>query len=236
MNWTTPLRPNAERAKAATLLIWIVLAAQVVSLVSSLLQYDLLNDLQTGVAVDEDTIAFNDLRETIFAFLSTVASIVSLVMFIRWFRRAYFNLHLRAKGLRHTEGWAAGGWFVPIVSLFFPYQIMRDLFDRMRQVIIAAGIQPAAPASGALVGWWWAFWIISSLVNQAAFRINLSAETLPELQGATMLYIVLGVVEIPLALLALQVVRACSRLEAQLAALPPLNSAEGELVTGVRPG
>lgn len=234
MNWTTPLRPNAERAKAATTLIWIVLAAQGFNIVSSVLQYDLLQDIEAGVMVDDATITFNDLREVVLGLLNTALYIIYMVMFIRWFRRAYFNLHLRAKGLRHTEGWAAGGWFVPIISLFYPYQIMRELFDRMRQLIAAAGIQPAAPASGALLGWWWAVWIISGLVGQAAFRISLSAETLPELQGATLLDIVLGFVEIPLALLSVQVVRSCSKLEEQLAALPTAIDASETPVSGAQ--
>jgi hypothetical protein len=49
-----------------------------------------------------------------------------------------------------SAGWAAAGWFIPIVSLWFPYQAVRDL--------VPVG-HPMRPR----VGWWWACWLLSGL-------------------------------------------------------------------------
>lgn len=97
--------------------------------------------------------------------LVLIAVIVAAVLFIMWFRRAYFNLNqFRFQWLYCSEGWAAGAWFVPIVNLFFPYRIMLDL-DKGYGLIDEKSRDYANELS-TLIGWWWGFWIVSRLTNQ----------------------------------------------------------------------
>jgi len=72
----------------------------------------------------------NDLRQLVIAIISMVVALISAVTFIMWFRRAYFNLHSRVSKLSFTEGWAAGAWFVPIVNLGRPLNIMQELYNK----------------------------------------------------------------------------------------------------------
>jgi len=123
------LRPNQERAKTAIILIYIVLGIELIDCVSDYFQLRLLQRFQSGITVSVSEATANDMRVTILALIYMVAYITSAVMFIRWFRRAYFNLHQVARVLTHSEGWAAGAWFVPIVNLFRPYQIMKELYE-----------------------------------------------------------------------------------------------------------
>lgn len=58
----------------------------------------------------------------------------------------------------HTRsaGWVWGGWLVPFVSLWFPYQVVRDIR------------RATAPhALSTLVGWWWAAYLVSSVTTMA---------------------------------------------------------------------
>lgn len=55
--------------------------------------------------------------------------LASAVMFITWFYNAYVNLRpLGANRLNLSPGWAIGSWFLPIVSLYQPYFIAKDVW------------------------------------------------------------------------------------------------------------
>ena len=89
------LKPNEQRAKAAIILIWIFFILEIVSLISNYLQYDLLQRALSGGMISTLTVTFNDLRQQIISYTQLIVYIICAITFIRWFRRAYFNLHLR---------------------------------------------------------------------------------------------------------------------------------------------
>jgi hypothetical protein len=109
----TALLPNAQRARIAIIMIWVVLGSQIVSCISDFLQLMLLTTVLNGNDYDMATLDANDTRQTIIAVLNFGLLIASAVTFIQWFRRAYYNLHIMENNLRFTEGWASGAWFVP---------------------------------------------------------------------------------------------------------------------------
>jgi len=121
------VRPNKKRAEVAQLLIWAVMFVDIISIYSSFLQYKLLQQLQNNENVPFEILNSNDTREQIVGIVYLAVYITSAVVFIMWFRRAYFNLNARKK-CEHTEGWAAGSWFVPVISLFRPFQIMKEMW------------------------------------------------------------------------------------------------------------
>jgi uncharacterized protein DUF4328 len=50
------------------------------------------------------------------------------VLFVVWFRRARINAERHGYRQRRARGWTFWGWFVPIVSLWFPFQLMGDIW------------------------------------------------------------------------------------------------------------
>lgn len=86
--------------------------------------------------------------------ISGLFGFVFLIMTILWMRRAYWNLHeINMPHLKWSEGWAAGCWFVPIISFFVPFQIMRDIWSKTQ--LVARG--QSMVRDNSLVGWWWTF-------------------------------------------------------------------------------
>ena len=144
--------------------------------------------------------------------------ITSVVTFIRWFRRAYFNLHSRTVTPLYDEGWAAGAWFVPILNLFRPYKIMQEI-DEETSLLISKRTQEPVKKDNVLIGSWWALWIIAGIVGRYIFRIGLRAETLEDLMQSTKADMVGILIDTPLAILAILVIRAVSKKELQLEAL-----------------
>lgn len=77
-----------------------------------------------------------------------------VIVFLIWFYRARQNAGRLDWRQRWSPGWAIGSWFVPICFLWFPYQIMADIWraglpaDKRRQFAYL----PAA---------WWACWCLA---------------------------------------------------------------------------
>jgi hypothetical protein len=51
-----------------------------------------------------------------------------MALFVTWFYRARVNADGRGWPQRHTKGWAIGAWFVPVLNLYVPFQIMADIW------------------------------------------------------------------------------------------------------------
>jgi hypothetical protein len=94
------------------------------------------------------------------AIVRMLCYIVLAVLFIMWMRRAYNTLHIAgSRNLRHSEGWAAGAWFVPFLNFVWPLQIMRDIWSEMQSVFRKNG-EPYEKEIDNVTGWWWALWLI----------------------------------------------------------------------------
>jgi hypothetical protein len=79
--------------------------------------------------------------------------------FLLWLHRAYANLPYLARiRPRYTTAWAVGAWFVPLVNLVMPYNIMREIWCHYQRAAFGRIIAPVA-----LLGWWWAS-VLGSLV------------------------------------------------------------------------
>lgn len=207
------LRPNEQRAKNAITLIWVVLTLEIISLTSGYFQYELLQDAANGAEISTETANANDTREQIIGILYIIAMVISATTFIQWFRRAYYNLHLRVNHLAYSEGWAAGSWFVPIVSLYRPYQIMKELYQETKKLLTKNEIAFNHNFTTNSLGLWWTLWIIDNLLGQFAFRYSTKANTIEELIISTVASMVSNIVGIPLAILAIKVVKDYSSVE-----------------------
>ncbi len=211
------IRPNATRAKNAELFIWVGLAVGFASFISSWMQYDLLTTVQNGGAYTDDQLTWNDLREFGIGILQLLVYMTTVIVFLQWFRRAYYNLNLRMD-TQHDDSWAVGAWFVPIMCLFRPYQMTKEIDDGLDFHIEKRSSRPVPP-NGMLIGVWWAFWIINGIAGNILFRKSLDAETVPQLLDSTMADMISFALDVPLAILAAFVIRKISEKETRLEAL-----------------
>jgi hypothetical protein len=207
------LKQNEQRAKNAITLIWIVLALEIVSLISGYFQYDLLQTAANGGEISIESADSNDTREQLIGVIFMIVNIISAVTFIQWFRRAYYNLHQRVNHLSQTEGWAAGSWFVPIVSLYRPYQIMKELYQETKELLVKKGVSLNENFATDSVGWWWTLWIINNVIGQFVFRYSLKAESIDEFTTSTIASMIGNVVGILLSIITVKVIKDYANVE-----------------------
>jgi hypothetical protein len=98
------------------------------------------------------------------------------ILFVVWFRRARINAECHDYRQRRARGWAFWGWIVPIVDIWFPFQIMGDIWR--------AGVPPEQrPKVAWLPALWWTFWLLSGLSIGA--RARSAADSFPHLATST---------------------------------------------------
>lgn len=210
-----PLSSRATWAKRALIAVVVL---NVLSIVSAYFAY------QTYGAdiVTQDDLDTTDLREGGVALLTLIAFVVAVVMFIRWFRRAYSNLPaLGATNLRFPTWWTIGGWFIPIVNLFRPKQIANDIWrgsDPERRPDETPRWEGAAVPD--LFQWWWGLYLFSTWLENASFRVELAANDLDGYRNAAAVAMAVNAFEAVAGVLAILVVdRATRRQEARAARL-----------------
>lgn len=212
------MRDNSQRARLAIIFIMVIMGLDVLMIGSSLLQIDLLYDLDQGIDVSDSTISANDFRESVIAILYLIAFTASAAFYIQWFRRAYWNLHTQTKNLEYTEGWAAGAWFVPFVNLVRPYKIMKELYQETDRIITERGGFVKANNQYTIISTWWIFWIIENIISNISSRLALRAESIEELLTGTYAEIFSSLIGLPLGLVAIRVIQNYAAKEQQLLA------------------
>jgi hypothetical protein len=186
-------------------IVTILLALNVVfalgTIGSSMMQLELLGRMDVGDYTLAELEA-NDARQMLLGVASVGVFLVTSIAFLVWFRRAYGNLEAFGCSTAHGKGWAIGAWFVPILSLFRPFQMTRELWTKSdpdadpEEVVVASGPP--------LLGAWWAAWIVANVLGQASARVGASAETPGELELSTFVdlaYDATTLVSAPLAIL-----------------------------------
>ena len=209
------IRDNTARARQIISIFWIMLGITFLKLGSLAWQYSLLSDLNNDPdSVDRDLANMSDMVHGIINLAYLVIFILSIVFFIIWFRRAYYNLHqLPWHNARYTEGWAAGAWFVPIISLWWPYQIMIDIWRGFQNALRE---RLGEPQSSAIVGWWWTFYLANSIWGNVTARYGWNAEELDELLLSTKLDIIGEIIAVPAIFLVIRVIQRTSYFEREL--------------------
>lgn len=217
------LRPNQQRAKLAIIFIWIVFGTEMLALISEVMQYFLLQSAKQGTMTDEEA-TMNDLREGLISLFYLVMYIASIITFIQWFRRAYFNLGLLTNKLSTTDGWAAGAWFVPIMSLYRPYQMMKEMFLETNTLLKNKVEGYSSLPSAKTVGVWWTFWIISNILGNVVFRIEARADSVDQMIMVSIMNIILGFLAVPLALITVRLIKEYAAMEIELSKVTPLSA------------
>ena len=209
------LRPNAKRATYAITAIKVVLAINIIVLISWYLQYNLLQNIAQG-QISIEKVESNNIRVEILDNIYSLSYIISIILFIMWFRRAYYNLHKKVTYLSWKEGWASGAWFVPILNLYRPYQIMIEMYEETQELLLQKDSNSNLKLSTLYVGLWWALWSICGIIGNIRHYIQMKTETIKEQTDITLLNIIYSIILISLAIITIKVIKDYSKAESFL--------------------
>ncbi len=126
--------------------------------------------------------------------LSFATFIASAVVFVIWLWRARVNAELLCRA-QHTRsrGWVWGGWICPVVLLWFPFQIVRDVWKASHPDVAPDGYNMHLMPFTKVLGLWWAVWLFDLAVDQYIVRRDIGEQFDP-LIGANVLSFVLSAI------------------------------------------
>ncbi|WP_188191544.1 DUF4328 domain-containing protein [Nonomuraea sp. SYSU D8015] len=134
--------------------------------------------------------------------VESVVYLVTAVAFLVWLFRVRANAEILAPdGHRRAAPWLIFGWVVPIISFWFPKQIVDDIWD--------ASARTPSPPKG-LFHAWWAAWVVGSLMSSVGSRLLFNADELDQIAAAARFDVVCIGVMLIAAVLAIFVVRRIS--------------------------
>jgi hypothetical protein len=125
---------------------------------------DVLNDMLNG-NVDLQKARNADSSVAALVGLTLLLTLATIVVFIIWFHRAATNNEvLGRREPRYSPGWAIGSWFIPFANFVIPVLIAQDLWRGSDPTAVSERDGRRGKGS-ALVGWWWALFLISRLAT-----------------------------------------------------------------------
>lgn len=93
-------------------------------------------------------------------------SLVTAIVCFVWIYRTMAIAHRITPTLSISPGWAVGWFFVPIASLWKPYEAVGQIVEG------SAGARMAA--TRLLAGWWWAAWLSRSVIGAFVYIVTRS--------------------------------------------------------------
>lgn len=202
-------RPVRGTGLAASVLIGLNAALTVADAATTQYSAGVVRDYADGTATMEDLRA----ADSVALMVSVPGMAVFLaagVMFLVWLHRARYNSERisYADPHRHKRGWTIGAWFVPIVNLWFPQQVVQDIYrgsDRSQ-----ADRPLRARDTSGLINLWWAavlaMWTGDRIVSRLLARDG-SMDTLAAWSWVS------AVITIVAAVLAVRVIRLINDLQ-----------------------
>jgi hypothetical protein len=192
---TVPFHSGHAAARAAVVVLALALLVDVVAVVSGGLQVSLVGKIAAGQTFPAEQLEASDRRQQLVGIAQVVALLAGAIAFLRWLRVAYGNLPALGAVPRFGRNWAVAFFVIPILNLFRPYQVVRELW--------------AASGGGgaAIVGWWWAAYLVASFLGARSFTLVATAKAPGDFLMATWVTLAADVCGTLAAALAIAIVR-----------------------------
>ena len=178
----------------------------------------MLQKMAAGTTVPHEEIAASDWRQQVIGGTQLVLILMAFVALIFWAHRAYGNLHRvhKTPRPRHAEGAAGWGWFVPIMNLWYPYQVLKDLWI-LTQRYAQPDEAPRYERDNGLIGGWWALRIFTIFASRG-IRAPADGDTMAQIFTYVQLTMGINLLYIWYAVATIYLLRRFRTFEEQLAA------------------
>jgi hypothetical protein len=196
--------PLDGQRRAVNVVFTALVAISIVACVFDVLEIQLMDRIVAGDTITEAEATANDNRQGATGVIQFAAYVAGAIVFIRWLRAAYRNTDVVAPGKRrYGHGWAIGSWFVPILNLWRPKQIVNDVWW-------AGGYDRRDAEPGALLVYWWTAFLISGWAGNIAMRGLFDDQTPQDLRDSSVALAISDGIDVFGAILAILVVRAAT--------------------------
>jgi hypothetical protein len=158
-----PFKPLAGLTAPLRGLLIASLVAGLAAVVSDLYVYVQYSDLP-GRTPYESILLASDGLSGLVGLGQWLIGLAAFVVFLTWLYRLNKNLRtLSGEQLKITPGWAVGWFFIPVACLWMPYSAVKEVWQVSHR---------GTGRGSALVGWWWAAYLVNSVAMQVANAVG----------------------------------------------------------------
>ncbi|MQY35211.1 hypothetical protein SRB17_31830 [Streptomyces sp. RB17] len=211
------LRSPVGLGRAVGVLLGVVIAADVFGCYADLLEMNAAGDIADG-ATGAGMLHRAEHADTLYhwaGFTQAWTLLATAVVYLCWLWRVRVNAEVFDRSAHVMgRGWTIGGWFCPIVNLWFPRRIVLNIWD--------TSVPWGARARHSPVNAWWTLWIISILTGRLASMSWNHAHTERLLHNAAGQMLFSDAVDIGAAVLAIVVVVRLTRMQVRKALVGPV--------------
>lgn len=212
------IKDNSQRGKLLIMIFGILTGVTLVGLLPDYLELQLLKRVQIGELVSEEEAEVSDLIQGMMGIGQFGLYITSVVIFLRWFRRAYGNLHrLDKTRLKHKESMAVWSWAIPIISLYRPVQIMNEIWVETQNQIKKFDSSYIIKRGGLIITLWWTLFVLSNFVGRYVLKTVFKQDTIEQVIERSKATLISDIMQVPEALLVILIVYKLSKMESRLA-------------------
>ncbi|SDP95520.1 protein of unknown function [Actinopolyspora xinjiangensis] len=110
----------------------------------------------------------SELFELVFGVLAVPVFVAAVVMFLIWLFRVRGNAEMLDPEVhRRKKPWLILGWIVPVVSFWFPKQILTDIWRASRPGHVRGDVESSFEYKGGLLWAWWLVFLAMMSVDRA---------------------------------------------------------------------
>jgi Domain of unknown function (DUF4328) len=199
-------RPLESRARLVTVFFWCYVATSAVAILAGAMAPMIGVDLYSENALPAEDTPLGSAVILLFAIalvLYLIFLIICIVVFLMWLYRARSNLPaLGVANVRWSPGWSIAWWFIPIMSLFRPYQVVKETWQASDPADLPGWRREPPPA---IFGWWWALFLVYSFGSNATD--STPTRGTPSFDTAALIDLAVLIIGIGSALCAMRIVR-----------------------------
>ena len=147
---------------ATQILLWVSAGFSLITIFVEFFGLSVINGYLNDLFLPEGNMVGYAGLSSLVAILAVLVLIATGICWVIW----QFQVAQQVAGLtRRTPGWHIGSWFIPVVSFWFPYQNISDLWKAVRRP------QPSWQLA------WWLLWLGGGIVSQISSRIVMDSYT-----------------------------------------------------------
>ena len=162
-------RPLDSRARLVTVFFWIYVAISAVAVLAGVTAPMIGVNFNSDETLPAEATLLGSAVLLLFGIaliLYVVVLIVCTIVFLMWLYRARRNLPALGSGdVRWSPGWSIAWWFIPIMSLFRPSQVVKETWQASDPESFPVWRREPPPA---IYGWWWGLFLVYGIASNAS--------------------------------------------------------------------
>lgn len=149
-------------ATALRVLLWMGAVVGLVAVISGVVVLQFLNDIMAGRPVSAAEEKASEAWQGLIGVVWSALFVVTAVVWLRWLVCASVNTRVLAtRQVRFTPGWSVAWYFIPILNLWRPFQVMQEIWQVSQE-----GARYHKPMGRVIV--WWALFPTSVILRYVA--------------------------------------------------------------------